>query len=273
MRDAGTDGMAAPTMRLSIHALLDYVIHDEADVLLQIEAASDEPTQRVIDGRMTVATGAELHPMPVEAGVGRRTWTRGSGPFRVDYRATVEVDRLASDISGLTTTPYSELAGEAVPYIWPSRYCQSDRFTGFVATRFGDLEGGAKILAMADWIHDELDYVPGSSDGNTGAADTFIARKGICRDYAHLLISFARAAGIPARMVSAYAWQLEPQDFHAVTEVWLDGGWHLVDATKMAPVEGLVPIVAGRDATDIAFMTIFGQAELNEQAVSVERID
>ncbi|MEM8695675.1 MAG: transglutaminase domain-containing protein [Pseudomonadota bacterium] len=260
-------------MRLAIHSLLDYVIQDEADVLLQIEVASDEPTQRVIEGRMTVATGAELHPVPVDAGVGRRTWTRGAGPFRVEYRATVSVERTPADIAQLGETPYAELPGEAVPYIWPSRYCQSDRFESFVAERFGGQQGGAKILAMADWIHEQLDYVPGASDGKTGATDTFISRQGICRDYAHLLISFARAAGIPARMVSTYAWDLRPEDFHAVTEVWLDGAWHMVDASKLAPVEGMAPIISGRDATDIAFMTIFGRADLNEQQVSVERLD
>lgn len=260
-------------MRLSINALLDYTIRDEADVLLQIEVAADEPTQRVTGGKMRVATGAELHPMPVEAGVGRRTWTRGSGPFRVEYEATVEVEREAPDISGLGQTTYSNLPSEAVPYIWPSRYCQSDRFAEYVGKTFGEHEGGAKILAMADWIHDKLDYVHGASDGTTSAADTFISREGICRDYAHLLIAFARGAGIPARMVSTYAWDLKPQDFHAVAEVWLDGGWHIVDATQLAPVEGMAPIIVGRDATDIAFMTIFGRADLNEQKVSVERLD
>ena len=106
----------------------------------------------------------------------------------------------------------------------------------------------------------EMDYVPGSSDTETTAADAFVSRQGVCRDYAHLLASFARAAGIPARLVSAYAWRLEPPDFHAVVEVWLDGGWHLVDPTGLAPIEGMARIAVGRDATDIAFMTIFGEA-------------
>lgn len=260
-------------MRLSIHAHLDYLIADEADVLLQIEVASDAANQQVIDGRMTVTTGSELHPVPVAQGVGRRTWTRGAGPFRADYRATVEIERTAPEIAGLAVTPFATLADEAVPYIWPSRYCQSDRFESFVARRFGDMAGGDKVLAMAEWINRHLDYVPGASDASTTAVDTFTERAGICRDYAHLLIAFARAAGIPARMVSAYAWQLEPQDFHAVAEVWLDDRWHLVDPSRLAPIEGLARIVVGRDATDIAFMTIFGSATLNLQTVAVERLD
>ena len=72
---------------------------------------------------------------------------------------------------------------------------------------------------------------PGSSDATTTAVDAFVSRHGVCRDFAHLMASFARAAGIPARLVSAYAWRLEPPDFHAVVEVWLDGGWHWSIAT------------------------------------------
>jgi transglutaminase-like putative cysteine protease len=87
------------------------------------------------------------------------------------------------------------------------------------------------------------------------------------------MISFARALDMPARMVSAYAWRLDPPDFHAVVEVYLDGGWYLIDPTGLAPVDGLVRIAVGRDATDISFMTIFGSATLNFQSVSVERID
>jgi transglutaminase-like putative cysteine protease len=125
---------------------------------------------------------------------------------------------------------------------------------------------------MTDWIGREMAYVPGSTSGETSAADAFVARQGVCRDYAHLMASFARAAGIPARLVSGYALGLKPPDFHALVEVWLDGGWHLVDATCLAPTANVARIGVGRDATDIAFMTIFGTAELIEQSVTVTRI-
>lgn len=259
-------------MRLSIHAMLDYTIKGDADVLLQIEAAPGLGDQSVVEGRMTVSTGAELHPFPAEEGLGRRTWTQGSGAFRADYRATVTVDRTAPAIAGLAAMPYHRLPQLVVTYLWPSRYCQSDRFETFVHKHFGEHAGGDKILAMAEWIGAKLSYVRGSSDATTTAMDTFVTREGICRDYAHLLIAFARAAGMPARMVSAYALDLKPQDFHAVVEVWLDDAWHLVDATRLAPIEGLARIVVGRDATDIAFMTIFGTATLNRQTVEVARV-
>jgi transglutaminase-like putative cysteine protease len=87
------------------------------------------------------------------------------------------------------------------------------------------------------------------------------------------MAAFARAAGIPARLVSAYAWRLDPPDFHAVVDVWLGNRWRLVDASGLAPIEGLVRIAVGRDATDISFMTIFGYAELVHQEVRVTRVD
>lgn len=104
----------------------------------------------------------------------------------------------------------------------------------------------------------------------TTAADTFISRRGICRDYAHLLITLARAAGIPARIASVYALGVDPPDFHAVAEIFLGGEWHLVDATGMAREAGMAKIGVGRDAADIAFLTAFGQAQLIDQYVSVE---
>jgi transglutaminase-like putative cysteine protease len=165
------------------------------------------------------------------------------------------------------------LPAEVIPYLWPSRYCEADRFEAFVRREFPGPSSGATVRAMAHWIYEHVDYTLGSSDASTTAVDVFVTRQGVCRDFAHLMASFARALGVPARLVSAYAWDLDPPDFHAVVEVWLDGGWYLVDATELAPLDGLVRIAVGRDATDIAFMTIFGNAALCSQAISVTRID
>ena len=258
-------------MRLQIDALLDYHVPAPADVLLTIEVAR-LPDQKLIEDLLTVDGSGPLAPVAGEEGIGRRTWLSADGRLRATYRATLELDRPAIDIGGLAETPKPALPPLVVPYLFPSRYCASDRFENFVADSFGALEGGAKVQAMADWISREMAYVPGSTTGETTAADAFVAREGVCRDFAHLMASFARAAGIPARLVSGYALGLDPPDFHAVVEVWLDGGWHLVDATCLAPTANVARICVGRDATDIAFMTIFGTAELIEQRVEVKRI-
>ena len=159
---------------------------------------------------------------------------------------------------------------EVLPYLSPSRYCPSDQFGRFVTREFGDTSGGTRVLAILDWIGANIDYEHGVSDTETTAARTFIDRAGVCRDFTHLGMTLCRASGIPARAVSAYAHQLEPPDFHAVFEVWLDNGWWLVDPTRLAPVEGLVRIACGRDAADIAFLTTQGRCELVRQTVTVE---
>lgn len=102
--------------------------------------------------------------------------------------------------------------------------------------------------------------------------ETFIDHAGVCRDFSHLLIALCRAADIPARAVSAYAWSLEPPDLHAIAEVYLGGRWRMVDATGKAPINGLVRGATGRDAADIAFMTIFGEAQLVEQSFRINRV-
>jgi transglutaminase-like putative cysteine protease len=241
-------------------------------VLLALEVAQ-LPDQLLLEDKMTIGGGATpLRPIAGEDGVGRRTWTTGDGPFNARYHAIVDVERPALAIDALPAPRLHDLPAEVVPYLWPSRYCESDRFEAFVERRFGTLAGGARVLAMAEWIRTNVDYVAGSSDATTTAVDSFVSRQGVCRDYAHLLASFARASGIPARLVSAYAWRLDPPDFHALVEVWLDGAWHLADATGLAPIESMARIAVGRDATDIAFMTIFGVGVMQRQSVRVTRV-
>jgi transglutaminase-like putative cysteine protease len=259
-------------MRLSIDARLDYHFPEAADVLLALEAAQ-MPDQILIEDGITVGTATPLTPVSGHQGIGRRIWTRGEGRFTAHYRATVDVMRAVTDLAGVRAVPLNDLPGRAIHYLWPSRYCRPDRLKDFALERFGGLDGGSRAVAMAEWTRANLSYTPGCSNEQTDALDTFEQKQGICRDFAHVMISFARALDMPARMVSAYAWRLDPPDFHAVVEVYLDGGWYLIDPTGLAPVDGLVRIAVGRDATDISFMTIFGSATLNFQSVSVERID
>jgi transglutaminase-like putative cysteine protease len=259
-------------MRLKIEATLDYILPAPADVLLAIEAAPTHE-QRLVEDRLTVTAGEPLRTVPGDDNIGRRTWVHAQGRLEASYCGIFEVERDREPLSGLPITPPRALPAEVIPYLWPSRFCEADRFVSFVSQEFGHLEGGASVEAMARWIRENIAYRCGASNETTSAVDTFVARAGVCRDYSHLMAACTRAAGIPARLVSAYAWKLHPPDFHAVVDVWLDGRWHLVDASGLAPVEGLVRIAVGRDATDISFMTIFGTATFVDQRVRVERLD
>lgn len=255
-------------MRLSIDVELDYWITDAADVLLQIEVAA--LTDQVLEKQeLTVWTDTPIVTAVGEDGVGQRCLARGTGSFRAEYHAIVRIDRPPVDIAGLLATSPRNIPGAVIPYVLPSRYCESDRFEGFVHAEFAGLEGGALALAMQDWVRHNLRYDGAASSGATTAMMTFADRRGVCRDYAHLLCALARAGGIPARSVSAYAPHVVPQDFHAVCELWLNGRWHLLDPTGMAGLDEIARVAVGRDATDIAFMTVFGRAMMNAQTVTV----
>lgn len=258
-------------MKLEISASLNYRLPEPVDLMLQIEAA-DGAGQRVLDASLDLGAPEYLARVPVAGGICEPIWLRAEGSLRAEYRGLVEIDRPDPEFASLAAVPLHRLPAEAVPYLNESRYCPSNKFHAFVERRFGDHDGGAKIARMRDWIESRFTYVSGSSNSETGALDSFVERRGVCRDYAHVMIALARAAHIPARMASAYAPRVAPQDFHAVAEVFLDGDWRPVDATGMARASEMARICVGRDAADISFLTAYRDIEFVSQSVRVKKI-
>ena len=255
-------------MTLRIETRFAYDFAETSDVLLQVEAAAI-PEQAILDARIDLSEAEHFARVAAHDGIGERIWLRVNGRFTVDYRATVRIDRVLADPATLDAVPFHLLPGETVQYLMASRYCPSDLFEDFVRAEFDTLRGGAQIAAMRDWIEHCFTYEPGSSTSATTALESFVQRKGVCRDYAHVLITLARAAGVPARIASVYALGVDPQDFHAVAEVFLSGAWHLVDPTGMARPADMAKIGVGRDAADVAFLTSYGTATFCEQSVVV----
>ena len=254
---------------MRISTFLDYRFPEPADVMVQVEAAT-LAGQRVDEAALDTGDLPVLARVAALDGIGERIWLRPADRLVLRYAATVEVARGSPDYRTRAATPLPQLPAEAIPYLNESRYCPSNRLDAFVSERFGALAGGARVAAMAEWIETHFTYAAGVSDAETTALESLALRSGVCRDYAHVLIALARASEVPARIVSAYAPRVEPQDFHAVVEVYLDGGWHLVDPTGMAHADELAIIGVGRDATDISFLTAYGTAELVDQRVKVE---
>jgi len=262
-------------MTIAIETRFSFRAEQPTDVLLQFEAAAIP--EQVLSGVVTDLS-ATANPARVAAhdSIGERIWACANGEFSVSYRARASLNRIVCDFAPLDQLAPHDLPSEAIEYLLDSRYCPADRFQTFVGEEFGALRGGAAVMAMRDWIAAHLTYTPGASTPNTTALDSFVERHGVCRDYAHVLVTFARAAGIPARYVSCYAPRVEPQDFHAVAEVFLadpavpgGGCWQLIDATDMARAEEIVKIGVGRDAADVSFLTSFGPIEFLDKQVSV----
>lgn len=257
-------------MILTIESYLDYQLSGLTSAILQVEVAA-LPDQAVQSSDLVLSPHDHFARVESDGPVGHRVLLELSNRLECTYRARVAIDRAPVDLSRLPATPVHLLPGPVVRYLMGSRFCPSDRFQNHVAAEFGSSAGGARIQRMRDWIKAHLTYVPGESDSTTTALETFVQRRGVCRDFAHVMITLARASGIPARIASVYAPLSEPQDFHAVAEVFLDGGWHLVDATGMARPEEMARIGVGRDAADVSFLTVYGQATLIRQSVAVHR--
>jgi len=232
-------------MQRTVSARMEIDLTGTSDLIFSMAPAVpasmvEETFSFVVDG-----SGVEAEELVDRHGTRLHVLEAGPGRMLVEYQAVV-TGRLAP----ATVDPI-----DAILYTRPSRYCESDSLSPTARAEFAGLSGHALLAAVRAWVGERLAYVPGSSLPTDGAARTLMARRGVCRDYAHLVIALLRALDVPARMVGVYAPGLSPMDFHAVAEALVDGEWWVVDATGLAPRQSLLRIATGRDAADIAFLT------------------
>ncbi|MEP6997105.1 MAG: transglutaminase family protein [Betaproteobacteria bacterium] len=193
------------------------------------------------------------------------------GAFRIRYLALVDVTPAEADPQA-GEVPITALPVDALACLRGSRYCESEASFRLACRLFGQMTPGfSRVDAICRWIRENIDYAIGTSTPSYSARDVLAQRVGVCRDFAHLAITFCRALNIPARFVTGYARYAEPPpDFHAVFEAFLAGRWQLFDPTELSPMRDLVRIGVGRDASEVPFATFFGTARLRRLSVLVE---
>lgn len=227
------------------HASFSMSLVGDTEVTLLVlpaEAyASDDQVSVAVDG-----VEVEWNTVPAAHDTRQLVFTAPAGRLDVDVRT--ELTSLARPVDH----------GDPERYLEDSRYIEASALRGFVDERFGRASGFEQIDAMRNWIARGFRYDPYLSAIDDSAVTTLEKRGGMCRDYAHVMIAFARAAGIPARYVGVYAPGLTPPDFHAVAEVFVDGDWWVVDATGLAPRGSLIRIATGADALETAWATTAG---------------
>lgn len=259
-------------MRFSLGCELGYEVESPTTFVLNVQPAR-MGRQRILREELAVTPDlpVETHVMPESGNRYVRLVARPGTTLRLAYDAEVELEVRREDPAGVRETPAAELPFATLPHLYPSRYCEADRLTRLAWQQFGRLEKGhGRVAAVCNWIHDQVEYRRGSSDEQTSATNTLLERAGVCRDFAHSGVALCRALGIPARFVSAYAWRLEPPDFHAVFEAYLGGRWYLFDATRQAALDGIVRIGIGRDAGEVSFATIMGAVRPTAMRVHIE---
>ena len=170
--------------------------------------------------------------------------------------------------------PANELPDHTLVYTLPSRYCLPDLLADEAWQRFGGLAPGyQRVQAICDHVHQHVTFQYGSTTAASTAADVNATRLGVCRDFAHLAISFCRALNIPARYTFGYLPDMDvpadpaPMDFAAWMEVWLGDRWWTFDPRNNTRRKGRVVIARGRDAADVAVATTFGGPVLESMTV------
>ncbi len=196
------------------------------------------------------------------------------GPSALIYDAVVEISGEPDEVErSAIQHSVEDLPDDVVIFTLPSRYCLSDALSNTAWELFGgSAMGWARVQAVCDWIHDNITYGL-KSTGLTTALDVYEARGGICRDFAHLGVTFCRALNIPARYVFGYMPDIgipppyPAMDFHAWFEVYLGNRWWTFDARFNTPRIGRIPIGRGRDAVDVAMVTTYGAANFRQMTV------
>ena len=250
-------------MEFGILSELKYQVYMPTTFIFSIQACRSD-SQKILEESLVTEPLVESEEITGPEGGSRfiRVKVDGKSPFSIRYQARVDIDYNIIHQRRLTqTVPVSKLNADELHYLFPSRYCQSDKLQKLASKEFGQVETAyGKVAAIAEWIYNNVEYVSGTTNSSTSAFDTLTERVGVCRDFAHLGIALCRALTIPARYFTGYAYGLKPPDFHACFEAHIGGEWIFFDPTKLVPVNGLVKIANGRDAADAAVASIFGKA-------------
>ncbi|WP_341907897.1 transglutaminase family protein [Polaromonas sp. YR568] len=248
-----------------------------ADFIFNIHAAHT-PQQTVLSEDLQVSQNV---PYTIDTDpASRNRYLRmqaGGGPLQVRYAATVDIAHHEAMPLELGEVPVCQIPGAVLPYMYPSRYCQSDRLQKLAFNEFGHLpQGYSRAEAICQWVQQRVSFQSNSTHGSTSAVDTVIERVGVCRDFAHLMIALCRAINLPARFATGIDFgadpSLGPTDFHAYVEVYLGHRWYLFDPSGTAIPMGFVRFATGRDAADAAFAMMFGTVSSGAPVIQIQPV-
>jgi transglutaminase-like putative cysteine protease len=201
------------------------------------------------------------------------------GPLRLSNSNVIRDSGLPDPVNLAAQEPsVADLPNEMLQYLLSSRYCEVDRFSNIAFELFGHLGSGwSRVQAICDWVHAKVAFNYQQARPTKTALDVYTERVGVCRDFQHLAITFCRALNIPARYATGYLGDIGvpirmPMDFSAWFEAYLDDRWWAFDARNNQPRIGRVLMATGRDASDVAMTTSFGQANLTYFFVVTEEV-
>ncbi|QHI97792.1 transglutaminase family protein [Xylophilus rhododendri] len=261
-------GIISPPQTL-LRCELEYEVLSPSHFIFAIQCAFS-PDQHVTHESLAVRPFIPLQTS-WEPATGNRIFRCNVQPgiLQLRYDATVQISRPDRGLDH--ESEVAQLPDHVLPYLMPSRFCPSDTMSQEAQRLFGQVpRGRARVDYICDWIRHNIAYEIGTSHSTTTALDAYTQQAGVCRDFAHLAITFCRALNIPARLVGGYChFEEPPQDFHAVVEAWLGDRWVMFDPTLLALPENIVRVATGLDAKNTAFATMYGSMVMSHMHIQV----
>ena len=264
-------------MRFKIKTDLFYDVYTPSTFIFNFQALENSNNQKIISESLAISSNLPFKQFTLLDSKIRFITLKAIEfvPFSISYQAEIEVKfKTINKKRLLKNTPIFDLDNKIVPYLSPSKLCPSDKLIKLAFKLFGNLQSDfEKAVAINDWIFNNIDYVSGSTDASTSAYDTLNQREGVCKDFAHLGIALCRALSIPARYFTCYATNIYPPDIHACFEVYLGKNWILFDPTRLSNLSSLVKIAHGKDGSEVAVATLFGNAFCTAMNIECESLN
>ena len=275
---ATTEVLARP-LRVRVGCEFHYDVPAPTPTVWQVRPRA-EPAQRLVSESWETKPALARSSYHDSYGNICDRLTLPAGHTVVRYDAEVEVPGVYDD-ADITARqiPVESLPDDTMVYLLPSRFCPSDMMRDHAWQLFGTTEPGwARVVAVCDWVHENVQFQMGSSNPLTSSLDVWESRLGVCRDFAHLGLTFCRALNIPARYAFGYLPDIgvpppyAAMDFCAWFEAYLGGRWWTFDPRNNVPRMGRVVIGRGRDALDVAMVTSYGAPILQSMHVWADEV-
>lgn len=258
-------------MRLEAGCQLLFETTEPSPIILMLRSR-DRPEQQIIQENCQIEPAVPTVDYTDSYGNRCQRLIAPEGQLRISSTVTADTADTLAVYPGAAFVPVQDLPVEALQFLLPSRYCQSDLLGQLASEIVGDIESAYdQVEAIRHWIHTHVEYRYDTSDASTSAIDTEKTRVGVCRDFVHLGLALCRSLTIPARMVVGYLHELKPMDLHAWFEAYVGDRWYTFDPTQPKPRGNRITLAYGRDAADVALATQFGPLNLIEMNVWVNQ--
>ena len=259
---------------------LIYTFFQPTPIILVVNIHESREADLVVPDRLQVEPSIPIHRYRDSFGNQCHRIVAPPGQIRITADAIVNDDgQLDVQHPSLAQDSVEDLPYETLQFLLGSRYCETDLLLNTAWNLFGGtVPGYARVQAICSYVHNHIVFNYQNARPTRTAAEALREGTGVCRDYAHLAVTFCRCMNIPARYCTGYMSDVgtplpyPPGDFAAWFEAFIGGRWHMFDPRNFVPRVGRILMARGRDASDVAIATTFGPNTLDSFRVWTDEI-